>query len=115
MTDTISGPQPEPTSNGRSPQSSTSGSTLIKPLSEYKELISIIVFFLGGVSFAFAYFATKDQLKQMRCLLNANVDLIQSKMDSASLSQLMVQNIQDSVEFENKSPLLPADIVKKNK
>jgi len=103
-------PNPPETISAPSKQSS-----VIKTLGEYKELISIIVFFVGGIFFAFTYFATKQQLAQTRCLLNENVDFIQGKMDYASLSQLMVQNLEESGPLDNKTPLTPLETIKKNK
>jgi hypothetical protein len=41
-------------------------------LKEYKELIAILVFFLGGVLWMFGYFATKQQLTELRCWMRAN-------------------------------------------
>jgi hypothetical protein len=111
----------EPTSGHPTPLTSADAlprskkSSFIKALGEYKEIITIIVFFLGGVLFAFGYFATKQQLTQIKCLLNANVDLIQSKMNSSSLSQIMVQNLEESGALDSKMPLNQADLIKRNK
>ena len=54
-------------------------------LKEYKELIAVLVFFLGGVLWMFGYFATKKQLTELRCWMHANVEFVQGRMDAANL------------------------------
>jgi hypothetical protein len=92
--------------------------TLLSVLGEYKEFITILVFFLGGVLWIFGYFATKNQLEEvhsgiknqvqeLRCLLNANRDFLQGRMDSANLSQMLVENIQETNPLSQKPSLTP--------
>jgi hypothetical protein len=88
-------------------------SSFLKVADQYKEFVALVVFFLGGIFWAFAYFATKQQLTETRCILNANIDFIQSRMDSASLSQLAVDNVKESATLE-KPNLTPDEIVKRN-
>jgi hypothetical protein len=88
--------------------------TVLKTLGEYKELIAVIVFFITGCLWLFGYFATKQQLKTLQCLMNTNMAIIQGKMDSASLSQLMVQNLQESMSLEGKQNLTPAEMLKQS-
>ena len=73
----------------------TGFSSILKTLSEYRELLTVIIFFVGGVLWVFGYFATKDQLKEVKCLMNANMDFIQGQMDSTNLSQILIQNLQE--------------------
>jgi hypothetical protein len=77
-------------------------------LKEYKELIAILVFFLGGVLWMFGYFATKQQLTELRCWMRANVEFVQARMDGANLSDLSVKNIEDLTAL-NEKPTLTAD------
>jgi hypothetical protein len=49
-------------------------------LNRYKELIAIIVFFVGGISWLYGYFATKEQVRVMKCLLNTNIEFIQYQL-----------------------------------
>jgi hypothetical protein len=81
-------PKPSPVANGPK-------RTLLGLLGEYKELITVLVFFLGGVVWIFGYFATKKQLDELRCLFTANIDFVQGQMDSGNLSQMAVQNFQE--------------------
>jgi len=74
--------------------------SFLKKAGEYKEFVTLVVFFLGGIFWAFAYFATKQQVQQIRCLMNANMTFLQGRMDSASLSQLMVENLKESSVLE---------------
>jgi hypothetical protein len=40
---------------------------LLKRLNEYKELIAIIAFVVGGVLWVFGYFVTKSQFAELKC------------------------------------------------
>jgi len=40
---------------------------LLKRLNEYKELLGLIVFIVGGMLWAFGYFATKSQFAELKC------------------------------------------------
>jgi hypothetical protein len=74
-------------------------------LKAYKELIAILVFFLGGVLWMFGYFATQKQLTELRCWMVANVEFVQGRMDAASLSDLSVKNIEDLTALNEKATL----------
>jgi hypothetical protein len=70
-------------------------------MKEYKELIATIVFFLGGVSWVFGYFATKEELRVFRdtastqnkilhCVLQKHVQLLEGKQQwKVSSDELM--------------------------
>jgi hypothetical protein len=69
---------------------------LISLLNEYKELITTVVFFVGGILWVFGYFATKEELRQFRetsstqhkilnCLLEQHVRLLGAKQILSSL------------------------------
>jgi hypothetical protein len=88
-------------------------SSFLKIANEYKELVGLIAFVTGGIFWAFAYFATKQQLLETRCILNANIAFIQDRMDSASLSQLMLENLRESATLE-KATLTPDEVLKRN-
>jgi hypothetical protein len=88
-------------------------SGFIAKLGEYKEFLALLIFFLGGVFWIFAYFATKEQLKTVQCLMNSNFAVIQGKLDSSSLSQLLVQNLEDTAALDRKPNLTAAEAVKR--
>lgn len=82
-------------------------------LMDYKEFVAILVFFIGGAMWIWGYFATKSQLDDLHCLMNANVTLIQGKMDAASISQTMVDNVKAASLLKQKAsagPLTPAEL-----
>jgi hypothetical protein len=87
--------------------------SFLKAAGAYKEFVALVVFFLGGVFWAFAYFATKQQLKEVQCIMNANMAFVQSRMDSASLSQLMLDNLRESAALDKASPS-PENTLKRN-
>ena len=63
---------------------------------------------------AFAYFATKQQLDELKCLMNSNISIIQGKTDAASLSQILIQNQQESAPLEAKTPLTAAETLRRD-
>jgi hypothetical protein len=88
-------------------------SSFLKLAGEYKEFAALIAFVVGGIFWAFAYFATKQQLKEIQCIVNANMAFVQGRMDSASLSQLMLDNLKESVTLE-KATLTSDEVLKRN-
>jgi hypothetical protein len=55
-------------------------SPFMEALNRYKELIAIIFFFIGGISWLYGYFATKEQMRVMKCLMNTNIEFIQYQL-----------------------------------
>ena len=98
--------------NGES-DDGTKSASFLQRLKEYKEFIAILVFFFGGVLWILGYFATKKQVDDLRCLLNANVDFIQGKIDAASLSQLLIQNLEQTNVIASKTTLTSEEIQKR--
>jgi hypothetical protein len=70
-------------------------------LGSYKELLSVVIFFLGGFLWVYGVFATKEQIKEVRCMLNANVDVINAQLEESSISQLLVDNLQEKDRLAN--------------
>jgi hypothetical protein len=99
-------------STGDPPQSTLS--SFLKAAGEYKEFVALVAFFMGGIFWAFAYFATKEQLKQIQCIMSANMASLQGRMNSASLQQLLVENTQETFSL-NKPVLTPEEMVKLSK
>jgi hypothetical protein len=82
---------------------------------EYKEFIAILIFFAAGVLWMVGYFATKKQLTELRCLLLANVEFIQNRMDSNNLSDLSVKNFEDLAVLAEKTTLTADEKAKRNR
>ena len=113
MGDSVSNQNPgSPTSPASPPLDKISA--FVKVLSDYKELIGIFIFVIGGILWAFAYFATKQQLDELKCLMNSNISIIQGKTDAASLSQILIQNQQESAPLEAKTPLTAAETLRRD-
>lgn len=79
-------------------------SRLLRTIKEYKELIAIIVSFIGGALWVFDYFATKEEVKDLRssttsesnqlhCLLQENVQRLDGEhmMKFYSVELLKIQ------------------------
>jgi hypothetical protein len=81
-------------------------------LLDYKEIVGSIVLLATGILWAFAYFATRQQLKETRCLIRDNLIMIQGRMDSSNLSQIMVQNLEESAALRHKITLTTVEALK---
>lgn len=53
---------------------------LTKFLAPYKELITILMFFAGGAVWIVAFFATKSQLKELRCFARESVTVTRAEL-----------------------------------
>ena len=76
-------------------------------LKEYKEIITVMVFFLAGSLWVFGYFATKDQLREMRCVTNANMEFLQGNMNSKTLSELLLKNMEHQAKLKRMPVTAP--------
>ena len=60
---------------------------MLQKLKEYKELISIIVFFVGGLSWIQAQYPNKQDLKTVNCKLDNYMKLTQLQIRSQDLDK----------------------------
>ena len=63
----------------------------------------------------FGYFATKQQLTELRCWMRANVEFVQGRMDAANLSDLSVKNIEDLTALSEKATLSADEKARKHR
>ena len=77
--------QKKPEEVEQDPEASKDG--FVQRLKEYKEFVAVLVFFLGGVTWAYGVFATQQQINQLKCLLNTNISLIHNQTQSRFLLQ----------------------------
>lgn len=77
-------------------------------LKEYKEFIAIVLFFLAGFLWIYGYFATKEQLSEVRCLMDANITLLSGQVQSNVLAQQLLKNkeMQLTIIDESKTNLI---------
>ena len=78
--------------------------SVLDSIKEFKELIAVIVFFIAGALWVFGYFATKDQLKTLHCITNANMEFLQGQMDSNTLSEMLMKNMREQYRIKNTTP-----------
>jgi hypothetical protein len=90
----VSGGSPPPISPGAVVPSSappaTTFSKVFQALKDLKELVGIVLFFGAGVVWVGGYFATKSQLGELRCLMQAQIDLARSENDFNAVKTEMV-------------------------
>lgn len=79
--------------------------TLLSRLNEYKELITIVMFFLGGAIWLYSAFATKAYVGNIRCLLGATIERVDNEAQSRTIKA-------DIVEGNTKIEQLKADLTK---
>ena len=84
------------------------GNLMLEKLKEYKELITILIFFLGGFVWIYGYFATKTQLRSMKCVLNANVSLLTGQLQGNTLAQNLNKNLELQGALEEKAKSDPS-------
>ena len=83
---------------------------LLGRLNDYKEFISILVFFAGGLFWIYGFFATKTQVESMKsgtdyqvtrlnCVLEQNVKMLRGKMEFQYFTDLLEENKQEIREL----------------
>ena len=55
--------------------------SFLKRLNEIKETIALLLFFLGGISWVYGFFATRTQLTTFNCILSASIDFASAQID----------------------------------
>jgi hypothetical protein len=76
-----------------------------RKLNEYKELLTVLVFFFGGLIWIYGFFATKEQVEETRCIMNANIEFLSNQMDYNNLSSMLLQNAREQFELEQNANL----------
>jgi hypothetical protein len=75
-----SGRTPSPNNLKSAPPSAIA--KFLAKLKEYKELIALIMFFVGGIIWLYAAFATKSYVASIRCLLGATIERVDNEAQS---------------------------------
>lgn len=86
-------------------------SRVVDILKEYKELAGIVIFVGGAIFWAFAYFATKQQLDEARCITDENIGVINARLESSNLSDVLHKNLEETVALQKKPDRTQADEV----
>lgn len=84
----------------------------LQAVKDTKELISIALFFGAGVLWVGGYFATKAQLVEVRCLMQSQLDLLQSQTDLNVVKNEMVDvgtQIDELSSRQKNGPLSDVD------
>src|SRR5437763_5913751 len=94
----------------------TSGSGLLRPdatspsyleksaktLGQYKELIGIFVFFLGGALWIFGYFVTKTQFSELQCFARNSIVINREAMKIRNVEDAIVEKSRRFEELEER-------------
>lgn len=88
---------------------------VLKVAGQYKEMIAIIVFFLGGLSWILGYFATKQQAKELHCTMQKNVDHLDSQMQLRFYQDELIDIGRDLEELGTKELSAPLSEREKQK
>lgn len=84
----------------------------IDTLKDFKEIIGAVVIISGALTWVFAYFATKAQLEELRCIMRTNIEFVDGRMEAESLSRLLEKNLAETIDLDNKPLLNPEEKVK---
>jgi hypothetical protein len=99
---------------------------VLDKLKEYKDVISIVIFFLGGFFWVQSELPKKDDLeavkqelltknKVLKCLLKSNMTLVQNQIQASSLEKTIKEKqdylvLSDKFPVENMSPAMKATL-----
>lgn len=64
----------------------------LEKLIEYKEFVAILVFFAGGLFWIYGYFATKNQVDRLSCVMEQNIQMLRGKMEYQYFIDLLEEN-----------------------
>ncbi|MFX0199001.1 MAG: hypothetical protein ACFFCW_23000 [Candidatus Hodarchaeota archaeon] len=76
--------------------------SFLNRLREYKEFIAILVFVVGGFMWIYGFFATKQQVRVLQCLMNQQIALVESRMTSKFLCEEIVQKLLELQKLNEK-------------
>jgi hypothetical protein len=74
-----------------SPRELSSQGKLIAFLKDYKELIATVAFFVSGILWVVGYFATKEELKTIDCLLQNHVQFLRGMQDEKTHGDELIE------------------------
>ena len=72
---------------------------LVKP---YKELIVLIVSFLTAIFFITDYFATKQEVRVLKCKVDAGIGILENKMAADQLGRVLISLNHDLDAYEER-------------
>ena len=75
----------------------------ISKLKEYKEFIGILVFFIAGAIWLFAYFATKNQLEIQACVTDKRFIVLQNQATENNLTAIFNDSLRQQVQLKKLS------------
>lgn len=94
--------------------------SVINTLKEYKEIIAILVFFIGGVLWIFGFFATKNEVKKFKYIVLTKVNIeenyrlldnLQRELDELTEEKIDLQKRElDLMNKEEQQGLEPTEI-----
>jgi hypothetical protein len=95
----------------------TSGrfSAFIKLLNDYKELITLLLFFIGGVIWLYVAFATKREVATLKCLLGTTIEVTENRVEIQESQKDMDRNLEVLSEYEAKKSTEAKDILASEK
>lgn len=91
---------------------------LVRKLSPYRELITIVIFFAGGAFWLGTYFATKAQVAQLRCFARENIALNRAELKIRKTDEDLLekgQRFDSLVALEKSGPLTEAQRLEKKR
>jgi hypothetical protein len=85
--------------------------TFLATVIEYKEIVALVLVVAGGASGIVSYFATKEEVKQVRCLLNTNIEFIDDQIQTSRMLEEMREDDAEvmhyrEIEHPNSQELL---------
>lgn len=85
--------------------------TAVSHLKDLKELVAILVFFIGGAVWIYTAFATKQYVAGVRCLLASTIERIDNEAQSRELKSEIIETGVRQQQIRNRGSLTAVDIV----
>lgn len=92
----------------KNPRDAGASRALLKTLSTYKEIITIIVFFIAGFIWLETNLAKKDQINSLNCILNNRLTILESqltiKISEIVLNLLKTERLKIGIALDDVEP-----------
>lgn len=89
-------------SSAHTPPVATPLEALVARLNQYKELIAIAAFFVGGFLWVFGYFVTKSQFAELKCFAKSNIVVNRETMKLRDAEAAIAESSRRLDDLEDK-------------
>ncbi|RWO49230.1 hypothetical protein [Mesorhizobium sp.] len=81
--------------------------SLFSYLRDFKEVVAIVIFFVGGVIWLYAAFATKQYVAEVKCLLGATIERIDNEAQAKTFQAEIIEHSIRLERMQSDGPTSP--------